>query len=369
MSPESQAIVKTNDLPIRHEGDVHDGKVRSVYWLSQEDSGSVARIIELRKSQSPLGVMVISDRISAFECKWQTESGLKGVPGKGAALNAISQYWFNKFESEGLAGNHILASPHPLVWIVQKAEPILVEAIARQYITGSLWRDYHEKGVREFCGIPLPEGLKKDQRLDELLITPTTKGIIRGVPGIPEKDDVNLSRQQILDNYQAFGFKTKDDVAVYERLLSAGFAIMSRELAAIGKILADDKREFGYFYGNDGRPVMVHMDEVGTPDSSRYWDSESYQRGETVEESKEKFRQELLGNVPDRDVLLNKNRMGERTELAKNYRVPDRVFMETSNLYRKLAEQITGKPLPQIKNARAEILEALRPYGIIQEAA
>ncbi len=369
MSSESQAIVKTNDLPIRQEGDVHNGKVRSVYWFGREDSEFVAGIIGLRKSQSPLGAMIISDRISAFECTWESESGLKGVPGKGAALNAISQYWFNMFEREGLAGNHILASPHPLVWIVQKADPILVEAVARQYITGSMWRDYHEKGAREFCGISLPEGLKKDQRLDELLITPTTKGIIRGVPGIPEKDDVNISRQQILDNYQAFGFKTRDDVAVYERLLRAGFAVISRELGPIGKIFVDTKFEFGYFYDTDGRPFMVYMDEVGTPDSSRKWDREAYKRGKTVEESKEKFRQELLDNVPERDVLLNKARMDERTELAKTYRVPDRVFMETSKLYRRLAEQITGKPLPQVENARAEILEALMPYGIIEKGA
>ena len=110
MSLENLAIVRTNDLPIKHEGDVHDGKVRSVYWLNEADSNSLAEA-GVGRQNSKKGVMVISDRISAFECKWQTESGLQGVPGKGASLNAISKYWFDRFEEAGLAGNHILATP------------------------------------------------------------------------------------------------------------------------------------------------------------------------------------------------------------------------------------------------------------------
>jgi len=134
---------------------------------------------------------VISDRISAFECNWKGD-GLEGVPGKGAALNAISKHWFDSFDNAGLARNHVLDSPHPLAWIVQRASPVKAEAIARQYITGSMWRGYAE-GEREICGISIPDGLEKDQRLDELLITPSTKDIIRGVPGVPEKDDVNIA--------------------------------------------------------------------------------------------------------------------------------------------------------------------------------
>lgn len=367
MSVENLAIVETNDLPIRHQGDVHDGKVRSVYWFNPEDSQRVAEQTGFSELNPELGAMVISDRISAYECMWETESGLKGIPGKGASLNAISRHWFEKFEQEGLAENHIVATPHPLVWIVQKAEPVMVEAIARQYITGSMWRGY-ERGDREICGIPIPEGLKKDQRLDKLLITPSTKGILRGIPGVPEVDDVNITRQQILDNFAAFGFKSEGDVELYERLLTQGFSLIDRELDAVGKVFVDTKFEFGYVLV-DGQSQLIYIDEIGTPDSSRYWDKALYQQGQTVEESKEMFREALLDNVPDRDVLVNKSRMDERIQLAESYRVPDDVFMETSALYQGLAEKITGEPVPEIKDARAEIVTALKPYGVIEMAA
>ncbi|MCV5802927.1 hypothetical protein OFN34_29445, partial [Escherichia coli] len=85
---------------------------------------------------------VISDRISAFDCIWHGEGGLKGVPGKGAALNAISNHWFKLFKDNGLADSHILDIPHPFVWIVQKAKPVKIAATCRKYITGSMWRAY-----------------------------------------------------------------------------------------------------------------------------------------------------------------------------------------------------------------------------------
>merc|ERR1712190_698143 len=139
-------------------------------WLTLEDS---ARLIKEKgydvAEGSPLAVMVISDRISAFECVWRGEGGMNGVPLKGAALNAISNHWFKLFREKGLADSHILDIPHPLVWIVQKAQPLKIEAICRQYITGSMWRAY-SKGERDFCGISLPEGLNNNQKLAEVLI-------------------------------------------------------------------------------------------------------------------------------------------------------------------------------------------------------
>ncbi len=365
MTLENLAITKTNDLPIRHEGEVHNGKVRSVYWLKREDSERISNTF-YGTSDRDLGVMVIGDRISAFECLWQSEGGLKGIPKKGASLNAVSKYWFDQFEAQGLTGNHIVHSPHPLVWIVQKAEPIMIEAIARQYITGSMWRAY-ERGERNFCGIQLPEGLQQNQRLDELLLTPSTKGILRGIPGVPEEDDVNITRKQIEDNYAAFGFKSVDDIDQYEALVREGFALIDRQLDSVGKVFVDTKFELGYLPDSSGKPVMVYIDEVGTPDSSRYWSKRPYvEEGRAEEESKEGFRQALLDNVPERDVLLNKGRMEERIGLAAAYRVPDKVFTDTSNLYSTLAEQITGQPIPEIKDARAEIVAALKPYGLIE---
>jgi phosphoribosylaminoimidazole-succinocarboxamide synthase len=219
MSLADSVLAINNDLPIRSDKPVHSGKVRSVYWLTDSDS---RRLIEQKGYKvpldTPLAIMVISDRISAFDCIFHGEGGLQGIPGKGAALNAISNHWFKLFAESGLADSHILDIPHPFVWIVQKARPIKVEAICRQYITGSMWRAY-TKGERKFCGITLPEGLTKDQKLPELIITPSTKGILTGIPGVPEQDDVNISRQDIEANYQAFGFETKADIDLYEKLL------------------------------------------------------------------------------------------------------------------------------------------------------
>ena len=169
MSLADKVLAVNDDLPIRTDAPVHSGKVRSVYWLTAADS---ARLVLERgydvAPDAPLAIMVISDRISAFDCIWHAEGGMRGVPGKGAALNAISNHWFRLFREQGLADSHILEIPHPLVWIVQKAKPVMIEAIARQYITGSMWRSY-EKGGREFCGITIPDGLQRDQKLPELL--------------------------------------------------------------------------------------------------------------------------------------------------------------------------------------------------------
>ncbi len=363
MKSKNIAITKTDNFPIRYEGKVHNGKVRSVYWLNKKDSRRIGE--EFFECESPrLGVMVISDRISAFECMWESEN-LKGVPKKGASLNAISGYWFDRFEEEDLAGNHILAKPHPLVWIVQRAKPVMVEAIARKYITGSMWRAY-EKGEREFCGNKLPNELQKNQELEKLLITPTTKGILKSVLGIPEQDDVDITRQQIRENYETFGFEFVEDIRLYESLLKEGFDLISEELNFIGRRFVDTKFEFGYLTNSKGRRFLGYIDEIGTPDSSRYWDSKLFRQGEVVEESKELFRKILLNGVADKDVLLNKNRMSERIELAKSYRVCDEDMIAVSGLYQNLAQQITGKKIPTIENPREEIVESLVHYGIIE---
>ncbi|KAF7768777.1 phosphoribosylaminoimidazole-succinocarboxamide synthase [Pseudoalteromonas citrea] len=355
-----------DDLPIRTKGAVHSGKVRSVYWLTDEDS---ARLIADKKYDVPKGtelaIMVISDRISAFDCIWQGENDLNGVPGKGIALNSVAAHWFKLFDDAGLAGNHIVDIPHPYVWIVRKASTVKVEAIARQYITGSMWRDY-SKGVRNFCGIDLPEGLEANQKLDEVLITPSTKGIITGVADVPEVDDVNITRKNITDNLAEFNFNTEQDVAKYEQLLSEGFALISDELAKLDQIFVDTKFEFGYVEQQDGSQKLIYIDEVGTPDSSRIWDGPAYRDGKIVENSKEGFRQLLINNVPDSDVLLNKDRMTEREALAHGYKLPVDVLMSVSDTYVGIASKIVGKQLTIPADPRAEVIAILdRDYGLI----
>ncbi|EGR0055968.1 TPA: phosphoribosylaminoimidazolesuccinocarboxamide synthase [Vibrio vulnificus] len=366
MSLADQVLAVNDDLPIRTDKPVHSGKVRSVYWLTEEDS---ARLIKEKgynvAPDAPLAIMVISDRISAFDCIWHGEYGLNGVPGKGAALNAISNHWFSLFKENGLADSHILDIPHPFVWIVQKAKPVKIEAICRKYITGSMWRAY-EKGEREFCGIQLPEGLEKDKALPDLLMTPSTKGILKGIPGVPEADDVNITRQNIADNFAAFNFSSADDIALYEKLLKDGFGVISEALANVGQIFVDTKFEFGYVTDAAGNEKLIYMDEVGTPDSSRIWDAQAYQAGKIVENSKEGFRQFLLNYFPDPDILLNKDRMPEREALARDNELPEEALMAVSRTYINIAEKITGSAIVLSDNPKQEIIDILgREYGLI----
>lgn len=366
MSLADKVLAVNDDLPIRTDSPVHSGKVRSVYWLTEADS---RRLIEEKgydvAADAPLAIMVISDRISAFDCIWHGEGGIKGVPGKGAALNAISNHWFKLFRENGLADSHILDIPHPFVWIVQKAKPVMIEAICRQYITGSMWRSY-AKGEREFCGIEITDGLEKDQKLPELLITPSTKGILEGIPGVPAVDDVNITRHDIEANYEAFNFRSKADIDRYEVLLREGFDVISNELAKLDQIFVDTKFEFGYVTDSQGQEKLIYMDEVGTPDSSRIWDGPNHRNGKVVENSKEGFRQLLLNHFPDPDILLNKDRMDERQALARDNALPEAVLMEVSETYRNIAEKITGERIELSANPKAEIVEILREqYGLV----
>lgn len=366
MSHADHVLAVNDDLPIRTHKPVHSGKVRSVYWLTDTDS---KRLIEQKgynvAPDAPLAIMVISDRISAFDCIWHGEGGMQGVPGKGAVLNAISNHWFRLFRDNGLADSHILDIPHPLVWIVQKARPVRIEAICRQYITGSMWRAY-ENGEREFCGIQLPDGLQKNQRLPHLLITPSTKGILTGIPDVPEQDDANITRDAIVNSYAAFNFRAPEDIDLYEQLLKEGFSLISGALAKLDQIFVDTKFEFGYVTDGTGQEKLIYMDEVGTPDSSRTWDGASYRQGKIIEKSKEAFRQLLLNHFPDPDILLNKNRMQERNALATNNALPIEVLMQVSTTYLDVAQQITGtRPLVS-NNPKAEITAVLREqYGLI----
>ncbi|CAH0990479.1 Phosphoribosylaminoimidazole-succinocarboxamide synthase [Sinobacterium norvegicum] len=366
MSTANSVLAVNNDLPIRTDKAVHSGKVRSVYWLTEADS---ARLIQQKNydvaADTPLAIMVISDRISAFDCIWHGENNLHGVPGKGAALNAISNHWFQLFKDHNLADSHILDIPHPFVWIVQKAKPVMIEAICRQYITGSMWRAY-QNGERNFCGNLLPEGLSKDQALPELIITPSTKGILTGIDGVPEVDDVNISRSDIENNFAAFNFRSADDIDSYERLLKEGYHVISKALSNIDQIFVDTKFEFGYVTDKNGDEKLIYMDEVGTPDSSRIWDEACYQQGKIIENSKEGFRQLLLNHFPDPDILLNKDRMDERCALARDNALPTDVLMNVSATYMGIAEKITGEKIVLSDNPKQEIIEILkRDYQLV----
>ena len=364
---DADCVLSVNDdLPIRTEKAVHSGKVRSVYWLSDADSH---RLIQQKSYPvamgSQLAIMVISDRISAFECIWHAEGNIHGVPGKGAALNAISSHWFDLFRNSGLANNHIVDNPHPLVWIVQAARPIMIEAIGRRYITGSMWRAY-ENGERNFCGIALQDGLQKDQLLDDLLVTPSTKGVMKNVFGVPEVDDTNVDRLILEANYKKFKFNSPEDIDLYEKLLRDGFGLIEKKLGVLDQLFVDTKFEFGYVKNIDGEDELIYIDEVGTPDSSRIWDGASYRGGNVIENSKEVFRQLLLNHFPQSQILLDKSRMIERSALARDNALPQEMIQKVSETYTALAEKITGNPLELSANPREEIIEILSSqYSLI----
>ena len=228
-----------------------------------------------------------------------------------------------------------------------------------------MWRDY-AKGIRNFCGIELPEGLKANQKLDNVLITPSTKGIIEGVADIPPVDDVNITRANITNNLDVFNFKSADDVTKYEKLLVEGFKLISDELAKLDQIFVDTKFEFGYVEDLNGAQQLIYIDEVGTPDSSRIWDEAAYKDGKIVENSKEGFRQLLINNVPESDVLLNKDRMSEREQLAKDYILPESVMLEVSNTYVGIASKIVGRDIVIPEDPRQEVITILdNDYGLI----
>tara|TARA_Y100000034_G_scaffold132726_1_gene196399 strand:+ start:9900 stop:11018 length:1119 start_codon:yes stop_codon:yes gene_type:complete len=371
MSLADEVLTITNDFPIRNQ-EIHDGKVRSVYWLTDEDSKRIIEEYGFAKQpfdihqDSTLGIMITSDRISAFDVNWQSEK-LAGIPGKGVYLNAISNYWFNLFEEKLNIDNHLLDDPHPQVWLVQKAEPIKIEAIAREYITGSMWRAYNS-GERIFCGMKLPNDLEKNQNLGAIHLTPTTKGSL-AIKGLPSGEDANLTRDQITLNWEKLGFKSLSDVLNCEEMLIKGFELARDYLFNENEILVDTKLEFGYVRYNNGNSNMIIIDEVITPDSSRLWDLENHNKGKYVENSKEPFRDFLLTKSGlEANVLLNSQRMDERRKLAAEYKVPTEVFMEVSDTYRNIARKITNitDPAQGVENPREEIIQTLSDnYEII----
>ena len=274
---------------------VYHGKVRDVYFLGDD------RL-----------VMVATDRISAFD-------GIlpEGIPSKGQILNQIAAKFLDA--SADICPNWKLATPDPMVTVGVRCEGFPVEMIVRGYLCGSAWRAY-QSGVREICGVRLPEGMKENQRFPEPIITPTTKAEIGA-------HDEDISREEIL----ARGLATPEEYALLEKYTLALFRRGTEIAAQRGLILVDTKYEFGKHNG-----TIYLMDEIHTPDSSRYFYSEGYEERFAKGEPQKQLSKEFV-----REWLMDNGFQGKEGQTVPE--MTPAIVESISNRYIELYEHITGE--------------------------
>lgn len=304
--------LKATDFP--QLGKKYEGKVRDNYTKNLAD-GTLARFI------------IVTDRLSAFDRVIIT------IPFKGQVLNQMAEFWFGK--TKDIIGNHVIEFPDPNVVIGRECKALPVELVVRGYLTGvtttSAWYNY-EKGVRNFCGNILPEGMKKDQKFEKPILTPSTKAE-HGA------HDESVSREEILKR----GVVSEKD---FDFMADAAFRLYQRgvEIAAKqGIILVDTKYEFGV----DASGQIVLIDEIHTPDSSRFWFADEYEARFAAGEEQKKIDKEYV-----RKWLADKGFIGEG-EIPE---IPDDVRVETARRYIEAFELITGQ---EFKAEVGDVLERL----------
>jgi phosphoribosylaminoimidazole-succinocarboxamide synthase len=275
---------------------VYHGKVRDVYTIDHD-----------------LLVMIVSDRISAFDVILP-----RPIPFKGQVLNRIAHHFMQA--TADVVPNWIIAMPDPNVTIGKKCAPFKVEMVIREYLSGHAWRTY-QSGKRMLCGVKLPDNLKENDRLPEPIITPTTKA--------SEGHDEDISRDEIISK----AIVSKSD---YEKLETYTHALFRRgsEMAALqGLILVDTKYEFGK--DEDGNILLI--DEIHTPDSSRYFYAEGYEDRQKKGEPQKQLSKEFL-----RQWLIENNFMGKEGQTVPPMK--DEIVQMVSLRYIELFEKITGTP-------------------------
>ena len=289
---------------------IHRGKVRDSF-----------RVDEKRR------LIVATDRLSSFDKVLNTR-----IPGKGAVLNALSAWWFE--QTRDIADNHLIETVGPNASLVHEAEPVKIEMIVRGYLTGSAWRKY-EKGIREVSGVPVPEGLKKNDAFPGPLLTPTTK----------EESDREISREQLLSE----GWTTE---AVYTQMEEISLKLFERGSALLkerGIVLVDTKYEFGI---RNGKVILI--DEVHTPDSSRFWSLEDYRR--------DPVNVEQLDKEFVRAYLLKHKKQGEYP-----LDLPEDIVKETQRRYERIYTMITGMEIVHPHCPEAELAASLADAGLIKD--
>lgn len=280
---------------------VYHGKVRDVYNINDE-----------------LMVMVATDRISAFDVILP-----KGIPFKGQVLNQIAATFLDT--TSDIVPNWKLATPDPMVTVGLKCEGFRVEMIIRGYLTGSAWREY-QNGCRELCGVKLPEGMKENQKFPTPIITPTTKA--------DAGHDENISKEEII----AQGLVSKEDYELMEKYTYALFARGTEMAAEKGLILVDTKYEFGK---KDGKVYLI--DEIHTPDSSRYFYADGYQEKFEKGEPQKQLSKEFV-----RQWLIDHNFMGKEGQQVPE--MTDEYVNSVSDRYIELYEHIVGQKFNKADN-------------------
>ncbi len=273
---------------------VYHGKVRDVYNISDKYL-----------------VMVATDRISAFDVILP-----KGIPFKGQVLNQIAAQFLDA--TADIVPNWKVAVPDPMVTVGLRCEPFKVEMIVRGYLAGSAWREY-AAGAREICGVSLPDGLCENQKLPHPIITPTTKA--------DEGHDENISREEIIGR----GIVAEEDYVQMEKYALAIFERGTEMAARHGLILVDTKYEFGK---HDGRVILI--DEIHTPDSSRYFYAEGYEERQANGEQQKQLSKEFV-----RQWLIEHGFMGKPGQQMPE--MTDEYCREVSDRYIELYEHITGE--------------------------
>jgi phosphoribosylaminoimidazole-succinocarboxamide synthase len=302
-----QAIQKT-DFHFPREKGRYIGKVRDVYNI-----------------ENKYLVMVVSDRISAFDVVLP-----RGIPYKGQVLNQIASKFLDA--TADIVPNWKIASPDPMVTIGQYAEPFKVEMVIRGYCTGHAWREY-KSGKRALCGIPLPEGLREHEKYQKPIITPTTKA--------SEGHDLDVSREQIISG----GLISLADYELLEKYTYALFERGSKMAAEKGLILVDTKYEFGK---KDGKIYLI--DEIHTPDSSRYFYADGYEDRLRKGEEQRQLSKEFV-----RQWLIERNFQGKEGQHVPE--MPDAFVKEVSERYIELFESITGEKF--IKGDSANVMKRI----------
>ncbi|MDD7376355.1 MAG: phosphoribosylaminoimidazolesuccinocarboxamide synthase [Prevotellaceae bacterium] len=290
----NKALIKT-DYHFPGQVSVYNGKVRDVYNINNEKL-----------------VMVATDRISAFDVILP-----KGIPFKGQVLNTIASRELDA--TKDICPNWKLATPDPMVTVGYMCKGYPVEMIVRGYLCGSAWRAY-KAGARELCGVKLPEGMRENQKFPTPIITPTTKAEIGD-------HDENISREEIL----AKGLVPEKEYEIMEKYTLALFERGTEIAAKRGLILVDTKYEFGLHNGE-----VTLMDEIHTPDSSRYFYSEGYEEKFEKGEPQKQLSKEFV-----REWLLSNNFQGQ--EGQKLPEMTDEIVENISNRYIELYENITGE--------------------------